>query len=75
MAKRRLIEFLSRKSIDSKRSRFIALVDALETGKCDASEAAMLAVLAQTERAIATQIKFVGERNMRPYKRFENWSR
>ena len=34
-----------------------AVVDAIETGKDDASEAAMLAVLAQTSRDIATQTK------------------
>jgi DNA-binding FadR family transcriptional regulator len=34
-----------------------AVVDAIEAGKSDASEAAMLAVLAQTSRDIATQTK------------------
>jgi len=54
-----------------------AVVDAIEAGNNDRSEAMMLAVLAQTSRDIATQTKVAmeGNGNVRSHKRSQNWSK
>ena len=54
-----------------------AVVDAIEGGKGDDSEAAMLAVLAQTSRDIATQTKvaITGKATVRSHKPSQNWSK